>query len=64
MKNPREHLTFFPVCIQNFSGYSQQKVLDVTGKKLWVVPQDFFNVLNQADWILVIQLMMCCPMQC
>ena len=34
---------FIPGYIQNFSGYSRLKVLVVTGKKILVVPEDFFH---------------------
>ena len=35
--------TFFPGYIQNLSGYSRLKLLAVTGKKMLVVPEDFFH---------------------
>ena len=46
----------FPFFIQIFSDYSKLKVLGINMTKMLVVPQDFFNQLNQVDWMLLIRL--------
>ena len=39
---------FFPVYIQNFSGYIRLKVLVVTRKKCWLFPGTFFPHLKSS----------------
>ena len=58
-KNLRDQPTFFPVFIQNLSYNSRLKISDVN-RNMLVGQGDYFNVLNQVNWMLVIWLITNC----